>query len=61
MVNCDTKSFVTRTVEMRESNGTNGVNETVIKSEITCARKSMEVRGSGKGSITYVANKNQVY
>ena len=55
MVNCATRSFVTRTGEMKEANGTNSVSETVIEGEVTCARESMEVRGRGKGSITYVA------
>ena len=61
MVNCATRSFVTRTGEMREVNGTNSESETVIEGEVTCARESMEVRGRGKGSLTYVAKKNQVY
>ena len=38
VVNCATRSFVTRTGEMREANGTNAVNETVIEGEVTCAR-----------------------
>ena len=46
---------MTRTGEMKEANGTNSVSETVIEGEVTCARESMEVRGRGKGSITYVA------
>jgi hypothetical protein len=50
-----------RTKEMREVNETNSENETVIEGEVSCARESMEVRGSGKGSITYVVKKNQVY
>lgn len=52
---------MTRTGSMREVNGGNAENETVIEGEVTCARESMEVRGSGKGSITYVGQKNQVY
>ena len=55
MVNCATRSFVTRSASMREANGSNAENETVIEGDVTCARESMEVRRSGKGSITYVA------
>ena len=58
VVNCATRSFLTRTGEMREANA---ANETVIEGEVTCARESMEVRGIGKGSITYVAKKNLVF
>ena len=50
-----------RTAGMREVNGINDMNETVIEGEVTCVRESMEVREGEKGSITYVANKNQVY
>ena len=46
---------------MREVNGTNAVNETVIDAEVTCARESMEVGGAGRGAITYLVQKNKVY
>ncbi len=50
-----------RTAGMTEVNGSNAVNETVIEGEVTCVRESMEVLGGRKRSITYVANKNQVF
>jgi hypothetical protein len=50
-----------RTAEMGEENGANAANETVIEGELSCVRESMEVLGVGRGSITFVVNRSQVY
>jgi len=57
VVNCPAKSTLIKTAEM----SWNSANETVIQGEISCVRESMEVRGPGRGGVTYLANRNQVF
>jgi hypothetical protein len=61
-VNCAQKSTFIRAIENPwKWNGTNMVSENMIEKEVTCVRESMEVNGPGKGSVTYIMNKNMVY